>query len=94
MTKSELSSLDIELEGLMAYLARQIAEVDDAPYQYRQVVKKAYNNLHIMFNQQQPVEPTTQKVNGEGRLFCGRCRAMIPRWGKYCAECGRLVKRE
>lgn len=42
---------------------------------------------------QEAVEPTRQKINGEGRLFCGVCKTMIPRWGKYCSECGRKVLR-
>lgn len=40
------------------------------------------------------VEPIRNKINGEGRLFCGSCNSIIPRWGKYCAECERKVKRE
>ncbi|MBR4352679.1 MAG: hypothetical protein IKQ01_06375 [Bacteroidales bacterium] len=28
------------------------------------------------------------------RRFCKECGAMIPRWGDYCAKCGKAVARD
>ena len=49
--------------------------------------------LEEIVHRAEPIEPKRGKFEGEGRLFCGKCGAMIPRWGKFCAECGRAVKR-
>ena len=27
------------------------------------------------------------------RRFCSRCGAAIPRWGDYCAKCGKMTER-
>ena len=40
-----------------------------------------------------PIEPERIKIDGEGRFLCGKCKALIPRWGKFCTECEQKVLR-
>lgn len=50
--------------------------------------------LESIMHRWEPVDPQRQKLNGEGRLFCGSCGALIPRWGLFCSACGQAVNRE
>ena len=60
----------------------------------RDLHPRVTTELEEILNKAEPMDPQRSKLNGEGRLFCGKCGSLIPRWGRYCSECGQAVKRQ
>lgn len=61
----------------------------DAGHPYNECVEMMLNDVLSMLKEQEPVEPI---LDSYLKRRCPSCMALLQ--GKYCHECGRLVKLE